>query len=177
MRRFEQSLNGLWRYTVNGTDKGLIRVPYSSLCVGDSTCALTFNAEKSGSRSFLCFEGITYRAVVTFNGKTLGVMLPYSFYSFEVTDLIKAEGNDLRVDIKDMNVAYGPSEGWENYGGIIRDVYLLYTDTIKIDDIIWRTSIREDHAAACGEVTVTLDGGDETVTASLYDSNGCLVVE
>lgn len=172
VKRVLQSLNGMWNYSVNGKDMGLIKVPYSAICVGNSTCSLTFNAEQTAARSFLCFEGITYRATVTLNGKQLGVMVPYSYYSYEVTDLLKAEGNELVVDIEDMNLAFGPSEGWENYGGIIREVYMEYTDAVKIDDIIWRTTLEEDHSSASAEITVVLDGGDGEVVATLLDNEG-----
>ena len=88
------NLNGMWNYSINGKDMGLIKVPYSAICVGNSTCSLTFNAAETAERSFLCFEGITYRATVTLNGKQLGVMVPYSYYSYEVTDVLKAVSDD-----------------------------------------------------------------------------------
>lgn len=166
----------MWDYSVNGADMGLIQVPFSTLCVGDSSCHLRFDAKYVSPRSFLCFEGITYHATVLLNGVELGCMVPYSFYSFEITDLIRPENNDLIVKLQDMNLAFGPSEGWENYGGIIRDVYLEYTDTVRIEDVIWRTSLEKDHSFAHANVIISFSGGDGNVQAVVYDREGFEIV-
>jgi len=162
----------MWNYMVNGKNMGLIRVPFSKLCVGQSECALTFDTIQDTPRTFLCFEGITYRAEVELNGEKLGTMVPYSFYSFDVSGVIKPRNNRLTVRLWDMNLPFGPSEGWENYGGIIRDVFLMGTDDLMIEDVIWRTTFGEDYESAEGEVKVLLNGGDGCVSAVLKDRMG-----
>lgn len=172
MKRTIQSLNGQWSYSINGKDAGFITVPFSARCVGDSLCSLTFDAAQKAPHTMLCFEGITYEAVVTLNGTELGKMVPYSYYAFDVTDLLLEKGNRLSVALKDMNLPFGPSEGWENYGGIIREVYLTATDEVWIDDIIWRTEVAEDVSSATGSIQVLLGGGESSVCAVLTDRYG-----
>ena len=123
-----QSLNGWWDYRVGKGAFTRKKVPFSTLPVGKSECVLRFSPiEHSGApRAFLVFDGITYAAKVTLNGQYLGEMLAYSEYRYDVTDILQAE-NVLSVEISDIDPVFGPSEGWENYGGIIRDVYLEYT--------------------------------------------------
>ena len=102
-------------------------------------------------------------------------MVAYSFYRFDVTPLLQPEGNILRVEIQDMNLAFGPSEGWENYGGIIRDVYLTVTDKVMVEDVIWRTAVSDDLSEALCTVDAVLDGGDADVCITLRDHFGAAV--
>ena len=171
MERKLISLNGYWDYSINNTPSGKIRVPYSSICVGSSCCELEFDAEKAPFTK-LCFEGITYKAKVTLNGTVLGDMVPYSLYEFDVTALLKEKSNLLRVDITDMNVPFGPSEGWENYGGIIRDVYLVHMDSTHITDVVWRTKTEAPYDRADCTVRVDVSADSAPVTVELRDSKG-----
>lgn len=171
MSRKIVSLNGLWNYEVNGKSMGYKQVPFSALCVGRSVCETEF-VRPEGKRCFLCFEGITYAAEVFINGHCLGKMLAYSFYRFDVTALLNEKHNVLRVEVEDMNLPFGPSEGWENYGGIIRDVYLLVTDDVMIEDVIWRTEVEADQSAAQCTVEVELNGGEGNVKVTLHDHFG-----
>ena len=162
--RVKQSLNGWWDYRIGDGAFTKKRVPYSALPVGRSECVLIFDRESNArnKRAFLVFEGITYEAGVNLNGKFLGKMLPYCEYRFEVTDLLTEKGNILSVEIKDIEPAFGPSEGWENYGGIIRDVYLEYTYTIFAEDVIWSNTLSEDYDIAGCCVKIALNGISNT---------------
>ena len=118
------SLNGIWKYRVGFGDFSDISVPFSRLPVGRSECVKKFDMLELSDKIFLKFDGITYYAKVTLNGVALGEMLPYSEYEFDVTEIVKQKENTLTVVLEDINRAFGPSNGWENFGGIIRDVYL-----------------------------------------------------
>ena len=157
--RTRQTLNGIWEYRIGQGAWGEKQVPYASLPVGESTCARTFDMPAHpGSRAFLVFEGITYEAAVMLNGHVLGSMLAYAEYRWEVTGLLAPEGNQLEVAISVIAPAFGPSEGWENYGGIIRDVYIEYTNDTVIQNYLWETALNADLSAACGTLTVEVDG-------------------
>jgi hypothetical protein len=172
MERTIQSLNGAWGYEANGVGMPPVCVPFSARCVGDSACIRTFDT-KSAPRAELCFEGITYEARVTLNGAELGVMRAYSFYSFDVTGLLRPEGNELRVALRDMGVPFGPSEGWENYGGIIRDVYIRYTDAVYIEDVVWTTALSDDFRRADCAVQVAIGGAEDAeIFVELLDARG-----
>lgn len=156
--RTVQTLNGWWDYRIGDGVYVKKQVPYSDPPVGFAECRKQFE-RKEGQRAFLNFDGVTYSGDVTLNGVHLGVMQPYSHYVYEITDIIKDE-NDLSVIISDTQVVFGPAEGWENYSGIIRDVYVEYTADAVIEDIIWKAGTNGcctvDVAADAGEIAVEL---------------------
>lgn len=172
MERKIQSLNGYWDYSINGVEQGKVQVPFSALCVGSSKCEVAFDAQEAPFAK-LCFEGITYQAKAELNDTFLGKMGPYSRYEYDVTSLLKPTNNHLVVWLEDMNMPFGPSEGWENYGGIIRDVYLTYADAVHISDFVWRTHTEEPYAVANCSVKVDVEGAAQAaVTAMLLDEKG-----
>jgi hypothetical protein len=125
--------------------------------VGRSTCVRHFDLPEAAERTFLKFDGITYYATVTLNGTGLGDMLPYSEYTFEVTHLVKERDNLLTVCLEDIDRAFGPSEGWENYGGIIRDVHLLQGGAYRILDVFFKSTPEKDYRDARFSAEVTAE--------------------
>ena len=137
-----QSLCGTWQRRVGKGTFTPVTVPFSALPQGHTEYVREFDTEEMGRHIFLRFEGITYRAKVTLNGRTLGEMLPYVPYEFEVTDTVLPRGNCLLLEIEDISPHFGPTEGWENYSGIIREVSLLYRDTAWIEDVFFTVSYK-----------------------------------
>ena len=123
-------------------------VPFSALAVGHSECAREFDLEYEAPRVELKLEGITYEAKVWLNGSLLGKMLPYSEYVFDVTDIVKQKDNLVRVELEDINAPFGPVAGWENFGGIIRDVYLRYRNRERIEDVFFRSELKDGYRTA-----------------------------
>lgn len=154
------SLNGTWLYRIgNGADTQ-VTVPFSHLPVGRSECNRTFDLTETAMRYFLKFDGITYFATVYLNGKKLGDMLPYCEYTFEITDVVRPQSNQLQVVLEDIDRAFGPSEGWENFGGIIRDVSLLLGNAYHLRDVFFKPTLCEGLQNANFEVAVTTDAPD-----------------
>lgn len=173
--RQTQSLNGWWDYRIGQGAFTRKKVPFSALPVGKSECVLHFSAQKEqDKRAFLVFDGITYEGTVTLNGTSLGTMLAYSEYRYEVTDLLQKE-NILRVELSDIDPVFGPSEGWENYGGIIRDVYLEYTGKRYAKNTLWHSELNADYTAAACSFQVETDGGEGRIAATLTDASGNIV--
>jgi beta-galactosidase/beta-glucuronidase len=149
MARNRISLNGEWKYCVNGGPEEVKNVPFSALCVGKSTCSLKFHVNGAvikDKKPLLVFEGIAYKADAFLNGKQIGTMLPYCKYVFDVAKNISPGENTLSVNIYDMGVPFGPSEGWENYGGIIREVYLEFAAPVRIEDVFWKTKFNKGYS-------------------------------
>lgn len=144
----KQSLNGLWEYRIGKGKFAPKNVPFSCLAVGHSECKRSFDLEHNDEKIFLKFDGITYAAIVYLNGKKVGEMLPYSEYSFDITEIVKDKENELLVEIEDIAPRFGPSEGWENFGGIIRDVSLLYSKENYIKDVFFHYELVNDYTAA-----------------------------
>ena len=173
-----QSLNGWWDYRVGKGAFTRKKVPFSTLPVGKSECVLRFSPieHPDAPRAFLVFDGITYAAKVTLNGQYLGEMLAYSEYRYDVTDILREE-NLLSVEISDIDPVFGPSEGWENYGGIIRDVYLEYTGKRYVKNTLWHAELNADYTAADCTFRVETEGGEGRITATLTDAEGNKVAE
>lgn len=170
-----QSLNGWWDYRVGKGAFTRKKVPFSTLPVGKSECVLRFSPieHPNAPRAFLVFDGITYEAKVTLNGVELGTMLAYSEYRYDVTDILREE-NILSVEISDIDPVFGPSEGWENYGGIIRDVYMEYTGERYVKSTLWHSELNADYTAADCTFDVEFEGGKGSpmVEAILTDAAG-----
>lgn len=142
------SLNGTWSYRIQNGAIRSIEVPFSKLPVGKSICERFFDAPDNWDRLFLKFDGVTYYGEVFLNGMRLGEMLPYSEYEFEITSLVKPARNQLTVVLEDIDRAFGPTEGWENFGGIIRDVHLLCRSSCYIENVFFKGTPLNEHSAS-----------------------------
>ncbi len=152
-----QSLNGVWKYRIGEGKFSTRQIPYSARPVGRSECVRSFDLAEVAPQILLRFKGITYFAEVFLNGNKIGEMLPYSEYVFNVTDKVKERDNELRVVLEDIAPAFGPSEGWENYGGIIRDVELLYKNDAYITDAFFSSRLKNGYKDAEFTVDVTAE--------------------
>ena len=89
-------------------------------------------------RFFIHFGAVNYIADVYFNGKKLGRHEGgFTPFQFEVTGLIKDMDNSLIVRVNSARVKNGVPGSlfdWFNYGGITRDVHLISTRNIFIED-------------------------------------------
>ena len=151
------SLNGEWLYRIGHGKTSPITVPFSRSPVGHSECIRYFDLTENAPRVFLKFDGITYYAKVLLNGVELGEMLPYCEYEFEITECVKPTHNELTVELEDIDRAFGPSEGWENFGGIIRDVHLLYREKQYIKRVFFHAELEADYKNASMQVEIEAD--------------------
>ncbi len=162
----KQTLNGKWRYRIGKGKEHEISVPFSRLCVGHSECRKVFDLESTSEIVLLQFDGITYNANAYLNGAFLGKMLPYSEYTFDITKIAKEKSNELLVELEDINAPFGPSEGWENYGGIIRDVSIIYKNQNYVTNSIFLANPTNNYVDA-----------SYTVEANTKNDKGELFVE
>ena len=103
----------------------------------------SFNySPKSGKRVILYFGAVNYEAMVYLNTKLLGKHVGgFTPFNYDVTDLIKDGENFVILKVnnkrKKENV---PTEifDWWNYGGITRDVFLVETEQIFIQNYFFR---------------------------------------
>ena len=106
---------------------------------------------RNGRHWIIRFESVNYRATVWLNGRRIGdhagANLPFEF------DLrgLRAGVNRLIVRVDNrrgpFDVPAGPSGGWWNYGGIVREVYLRAVQTADIEQAIVRPVLA---CARCG---------------------------
>lgn len=150
-----KSLNGIWEYRIGYGTWAPKKVPFSCLAVGHSECRRRFDLEYKSETVLLKLDGITYSGEVYLNGTLLGKMLPYSEYTFDITELAREKDNSLLVLLEDIDAEFGPSEGWENYGGIIRDVSLIYKEKAYIKDVFFKKRLKNEYRDA--EYTVEVE--------------------
>lgn len=164
MFRTLHPLQGPWKCSVNGGPTEERTAPFSAFCAGETDCLLTFDRPLHNGRTLLCFEGITYDAEVFLGGQSLGRLLPYCRYRFDVTEQLEPHSNELRVLIRDIDTPYS-SECWENYSGLIRAVSLLCVPETYLHDVFWYADFAEDFQSALCHVKV--EGGANAYRAEL----------
>lgn len=184
-------LGGNWTFCVPGGQPETRKVPGSYYMSGDSIYSRTFRIHPEENRRYLLvFDGILYGGHARMNGTVLDNMLPYSEYKFDITDLLRDGENELVVYLRDLGLDYGPTLGWRNYAGIVRDVYILSMEPVYVDDVFFRCKLSEDlsrgdctvQAALANApdgtgVTATISDGNTTVTAAGICKNSHVTLE
>ena len=91
---------------------------------------------KSDRRYFVRCEGASITAAVRVNGETAGKHVgAFTAFCFEVTDLLKASGNVLEIDVDNFVRDDSPpvNADFTMYGGLCRHVSLIETPQVCID--------------------------------------------
>src|SRR3569833_1278476 len=95
-------------------------------------------APDNNQRLFIHFGAANYIADVFLNGKKLGHHEGgFTPFQFEITNLVKPGENAILLRVNNARVKNGiPGFGfdWFNYGGITRDVHLVKTGKLFIQD-------------------------------------------
>ena len=166
-----QTLNGIWNYRIGKGQFYPKNVPFSELAVGHFECTRNFDLQHQSKKVFLKFNGITYYAKVFLNEQYLGEMGPYCEYSFDITDIAKDKSNELLVELEDISVPFGPTAGWENFGGIIRDVELVYYEENYIEDVFFKSTLLNNYTDAEFSVETTLSEPSDNIKIQLFYKN------
>lgn len=94
--------------------------------------------KESNGRLFLYFGAVSYRCRIYLNGEELaqheGGFTPFQV---EITDVVKEKENFLAVEVnntRQVDAIPAMAFDWWNYGGITRDVFLVSTTKVFIDD-------------------------------------------
>ncbi len=101
--------------------------------------ARRFDAPKeTGKRLFLYFGAVSYRCRIYLNGKEIGQHEGgFTPFQMEVTKEVKEKDNFLAVEVNNTRTTDAipaMSFDWWNYGGITRDVFLVTTPNVFIED-------------------------------------------
>lgn len=98
-----------------------------------------FNYEpKAGTRAFLHFGAVNYKASVYVNGQKVGQHEGgFTPFSFEVTTTLRAGDNQITLEVDSQHTAQTippPVTDWDIYGGVTRPIKLIITPETYIDD-------------------------------------------
>ncbi len=96
--------------------------------------------EYRSKRAFIEFDGVYMNSEVWLNGHKLGVR-PYGYISFryEMSPYLHF-GDSVNVVAVKVDNSMQPNSRWYSGSGIYRDVRLLFTDPISVDE--WGTFVR-----------------------------------
>jgi beta-galactosidase len=100
---------------------------------------------REGRRVYIDFDGAMIAAEVFLNGHHVGENEGgYNAFSFDITDHLNESGDNLLVVKLDSTERpdippYGRVVDYLTFGGIYRDVKLLYVETVHIADVFVRT--------------------------------------
>ncbi len=97
-----------------------------------------FNAPKDMERVFLYFAAVSYRCKVYLNGEEIGGHEGgFTPFQIEVTNKLKDKDNFLAVwvnNTRTVDAIPAMAFDWWNYGGITRDVMLIKTPKVFVED-------------------------------------------
>ncbi len=148
-------LAGKWERWLGNKALDTIPVPSSYRPIGVASLRRSVNVPAVGEtqRAVLRMEGITHQAHVRINGSEVGSMDPWTPYEFDVTSTVQPGSNDIEVEVSDWQVPLGPSNAWEAYGGIIRDLFI----ELRPDPYIENVRLQYDLNAKLDRADCTID--------------------
>jgi beta-glucuronidase len=176
----DQGLRAHWERQTSSAGWSTVKVPYA-WNVGDDSAAsmagsvgwfrkdFTLPEAKRSLDWALRFESVNYRLRAWLNGKRLGTHTgAYLPFTLQIRRGLKRTGTNrlvVRVDSRRRNSDFPPANdtsngvptgGWWNYGGIVREVYLVREDRAAIDSVIVRPVIRCRTCAAKIQLAATV---------------------
>lgn len=163
-------LNGSWMYDVDGGQAGSVLIPSSYDFVGKVRFSRNFTLtpeQVDKYRFHLVMYGVNYNCEVSINGDFITNHIGgyTSFVSGIPPNTLQAgDENIIRVvtdnqlDARRSLPLRSQVWGWKNYGGILRDVFLLATPQLYIDHVVVTTATGNDLNTAEVSVTARFDG-------------------
>ena len=130
-------------------------------------------ASLTGKDVVLTFEGVDSCFYLYVNGSFAGYsQVSHGTSEFVVTDLVRPGDNEVRVVVlKWCDGSYLEDQDMYRASGIFREVYVLFRDTARIDDIFVRPVLTEDFGASDVFVDI-LANADIEVALTLADGEG-----
>lgn len=161
-------LAGAWHMTTDGKEWKQVAVPGAYDWVGKVTFRRTFEITPQMLEQYsfsLVAYGINYQSEVTINGNFVGRHVGgYSSFVFSLQPNVLQLGKENTITIAVDNTLTPTSTlplrqqvgGWRSYGGIYRDIYLLATPKLFIDQAIVKTQLSADRKKASVKVTAEI---------------------
>ncbi len=169
-------------YDKRGVDDGWDIAYYYYRGAGWYRKWIKLNEAESNKRIHIHFEAANAVAEVYVNGKFVGKHIGgYSEFKFEITDFVKF--NDINLISVKVDNSYHydipPQRAdYTMYGGIYRDVYLVKTDKVFIEQLLIQTPDVSSNVAKV-KISTSLNNKSNfrnlSLRFSIYDPNGKLL--
>ncbi|OGJ85955.1 MAG: hypothetical protein A2268_03515 [Candidatus Raymondbacteria bacterium RifOxyA12_full_50_37] len=122
--------------------------------------------QKNGNAAYLVLEGVNYAAKIWLNGSLAGESVGgYLPIVMDITKTVKPQDNQLvvMVDNRILDTRVPPAEyGWNNWGGIIRDVILYTVPEKHIQDYHYQFALKGKNEGVL-DIIVQASSGDGMV--------------
>ena len=163
-------LSGLWTYAIEDGPIGSVKVPSSYDFVGLVTFRRQFEIEPSDLDKFqfhLAMFGTNYNCNVRINDDFVAnhvggytsfvVPIPTNVLQVGKENIIQVS-TDNQLDATKTVPLRAQVWGWRNYGGILRDVFLLATPKTYLADLFVSTTLNDAFSSAKVRVAASLGG-------------------
>ena len=175
--RLKIDLAGMWDYSIDGSGSGRVRVPAAYDFVGNVVLSRTFNISEEQIDRYvfqLVMYGANYRCEIYLNGDFLvSHSGGYTSFSQPIPANVLQPGseNHIRVvvenELDDRNTVPLKLQvwGWKNYGGILRDVFILATPKLHFRDVILRSNLGKGLSSAIVAFEAAVEGEHQIVSS------------
>jgi hypothetical protein len=165
-------LSGTWQYSFNNDTWTDIKVPSSVDYEGQISFHRTFTIdEETLSKSAFKFValGINYECEIYINDIFIGKHIGgYASFEFEIPEECIQVGKENSIKVITNNKLSARSTlpvrkqvwGWKNYGGILRDVYILVTPRLWVDHASIRTSFDQQMKQSSVNLNAVINNKD-----------------
>jgi hypothetical protein len=194
LSRRKIDLAGTWVYSVDNETWKEVRIPSSFDYEGRIVFVRKFTLDKStlsASAFHLIAFGINHDAEIYVNDVFVGKHFGgYTTIDIDLPDNALQLGGENAVKIivnSNLNARSTlplrkQVTGWRNYGGILRDIYLLVTPKLWIDHITLKTELNEDLSQGLVDVVALLNskisgGAGDTLSALVQTAQPLFAIE
>lgn len=194
-----RTINDRWNFTKEGVTT-TVNIPhtwnaedtwdekpgfYRDMCTYSRK--LVINDDLEGRNVYIRFEGANQETELFVNGKSAGKHVGgYTAFIFDVTDLVKNGPNDILVNVTNRHNPDIPplSADFTFYGGIYRDVELVFTPNNQISNThyassgVYITTPSVSEAESIVDISTHLNIADPAkyiLSQQIYDPYGKLV--
>ena len=193
--RSKIDLAGTWQYSTDNENWHQVKIPSSFDYVGTVTLQRKFSVKEdlvnSSSFRFVAF-GINYESEIFINDVFVGRHIGgYSSFTFDVPDNALQRGSENTIRIIVSNKLNSRTSvplrkqvwGWRNYGGILRDIYLLATPQLRVSVVQLATTVDSTYQHAFVTTSTTISNTvssfahPDTLQRSSAPSSYVLIVE
>lgn len=166
-------LAGIWIYSLDNENWKEVKVPSAFDYEGRVTFLRKFSVSEvmlSSSAFKFVALGINHDAEIYINDVFIGKHVGgYTTIEYDIPENVMQLGSENALKVVVSNQLSARSTlplrkqiwGWKNYGGILRDIYLLVTPRIWIDGLVVRSSLDSDLQRGTIQVAATLSSGQK----------------
>lgn len=171
--RIKIDLAGSWNYSIEGGPSGEVRVPSAYDFVGKVMFERTFEVTDEQIENYdfqFVMVGTNYNCEVSLNGDFITSHIGgHTSFTQPIPRNVLQPGKenvvralvDNELDSRKTLPLHSQVWGWRNYGGILRDVFILGTPKLFIRELALQSELGNDFTSARVFASAIIDGSIE----------------